>query len=258
VPARQVVCRIVKKNWVTPTVLELGFEPSKRFQFLPGQFLSIAIPNSQERFRFTRRAYSLSSAPPVKGAEEKPYEISVKVTQGGIGSQYLAALKVGDSFQCTAPYGDFLFEPKPGHSVCFISTGTGIGPFKSIIESQLLEEHQPPRVISLFGARNEGEILYKELFESLGVETVIAVSQPSGEWRGFRGRVTDYLKSLPADWEWHSTEFYICGNGEMVMEVAQILRSGRGVPPSSIHQECYSTVKTARIGKEEDLDKKAA
>jgi len=77
-------------------------------------------------------------------------------------------------------------------------------------------------------------------FESVGVTTVHAVSNVSGEWSGFRGRVTDYLHHLPPDWNWHATDFYVCGNGGMVFEVASLLTDGYGVPPTAIHRECFS------------------
>ena len=50
--------------------------------------------------------------------------------------------------------------------------------------------------------------------------------------------MTDYLRSLPPDWAWDQTDFYLCGNGEMVAEVHKHLR-GRGVPEERIHQEVY-------------------
>src|SRR5205823_6638853 len=73
----------------------------------------------------------------------------------------------------------------------------------------------------------------------LGVESVVALSQPTDQWKGFRGRVTDYLRSLPSDWPWHTTDFYLCGNGEMLDEVRKILLGGRGVDPRSVHLEAY-------------------
>ena len=50
--------------------------------------------------------------------------------------------------------------------------------------------------------------------------------------------MTDYLRSLPPDWAWDQTDFYICGNGEMVAEIRKHLR-GRGVAEERIYQEVY-------------------
>jgi CDP-4-dehydro-6-deoxyglucose reductase len=237
-----VKCTVVEKIWLTPTVMKIRFEPSKRFSYQPGQFLSLIIPPPPPYTRPKRRIYSFAS--PHDG--NSPYELSVKYT-GGPGTSYLASLKVGDVFRATAPYGDFLYEPKAEGSVAFISTGTGIAPFKAMVESKRFQENMPTRALMLFGARTDDEIIYPGYFESLGLEVVNAISRPSPGHAGFRGRVTDFLRGLPAEWPWHSTDFFICGNGEMITEVYGILRDAHGVPESQIHQEVYFATSPASI-----------
>lgn len=240
-PAREFTCIVTETRWLTPSVLALRFETKGRgFEFEAGQFLSLIIPATpglslvaptRGAPKRIRRIYSFACAP------ENGYELCVKIT-GGPGPSFLAGLKVGDRFQATAPYGDFTYQPKPGRGVCFISTGTGIAPFRAMIQSQAFQAEPPPHALSLFGARSEGDLLYEAEFHALGVETVFALTQPEPHWRGYRGRVTDYLRSLPAEFPWHTTEFYLCGNGAMVDEVREIL-SARGVLRDSIHGEIY-------------------
>jgi ferredoxin-NADP reductase len=229
-PAREVVCKIVEKIWVTPTVMAIRFEPSKKFRFEPGQFLSIVVPRAEGKP--LRRAYSFAGAP------EEGFRLCVKWVQGGPGTEYLRGLKIGDSFKAFAPYGDFLFEPRPHRSVCFVSTGTGVAPFIAMVNSEAYRENPPEHAMSVFGCRSEEEILYSQLFEKAGVKAVVALSQPKGPWNGFKGRVTDYLASLPNDWAWHTTDFYICGNGEMAEQVKKVLKA-RGVPDTAVHAEVY-------------------
>ena len=62
---------------------------------------------------------------------------------------------------------------------------------------------------------------------------------PTPTYKGYHGRVTDFLKSLPLDWNWHSTEFFLCGNGSMILESRRILLEGHGVPVHHVHQEAY-------------------
>ncbi len=233
--AKEVICKVIHKIWLTPTVVGIRFEPNKRFKFDPGQFMSVVIPKpfapplSPKRLR---RIYSIASAP------ENGYELSVKIT-GGPGPAYLASLSKGDVFVASAPYGDFVFDPQPGRNACFVSTGTGIAPFRSIIQSRHFKEHLPERAMSLFGARTTDEILYQGEFAKHGVEEIFAISRPESTWPGYQGRVTDYLNQLPADWPWHSTQFYLCGSGDMVSEVKKLLKNGRGVPDEAIHAEVY-------------------
>jgi ferredoxin-NADP reductase len=67
---------------------------------------------------------------------------------------------------------------------------------------------------------------------------VSAVSQPGSDWKGFKGRVTDHLRALDSSYPWAETDFYLCGNGQMITEVKAIL-ADRGVTKDAIHQEKY-------------------
>lgn len=232
--ARPITCQVSETKWLTPTVVGIRFEPNKRFTFEPGQFLSLIVPGTESSAKPARRIYSFSSDP-----EQNGYQLCIKVVPGGIGSNYMASLKVGDTFKATAPYGDFLYEPKKGNHVCFIATGTGVAPFRSIALSPTFRESPPASALMLFGARTEDEIVYPGFFESQGIHTVNAISKPTANYKGYHGRVTDFLRALPQDWNWHSTEFYLCGNGAMILEARRILLEGHGVPERHVHQEAY-------------------
>jgi Na+-transporting NADH:ubiquinone oxidoreductase subunit F len=242
--------------WLTPTVIRLRLEPPKKLRFTAGQFLSIVVPRGfsppaelreraqqgQYRSLASRypleqplwRVYSFASEP-----EEKYLELCVKHVDGGAGSSYVASLRVGDLVTTRAPYGDFFFETEPSRNACFISTGTGIAPFRSMVRSRHWETAAPRSALVISGARTSDEILYAGEFEPYGVESVYAVSDPDMGWSGFRGRVTDYLRSLPLDWHWQTTDFYLCGSPAMVQEVRSILVNARSVPQTAIIQEAY-------------------
>lgn len=232
-PALRLSCEVKSLVWITPTVMRIRFEPSEDFPYVPGQFVSLVIPRTNGNQKPFRRAYSLSCAP------HEGYELCVKYYENGVGSQYWSGMRAGDRFEITAPYGDFQYVSDWNRNVVFISTGTGITPFLSMIRDRELQEHPPKRLISVFGARTVDEIISPGLFERKGFESVNCLSQARGDWDGFRGRVTEYLKTLPNDWIWHQTDFYLCGNGEMVSQVRNQLLNGRGVHESAIKQEVF-------------------
>ncbi len=89
----------------------------------------------------------------------------------------------------------------------------------------------------LLGIRDEEELLYESEIKK-HAKYVACVSQPKGDWNGFRGRVTDYLRNLGGDFHWNQTEYYLCGAGQMIDEVRAILTE-RGVEKDSIHREIY-------------------
>lgn len=233
-PAIELHCTVKSFRMLTPTVFEIAFEADKPVHFEAGQFISVVIPGAGPKGRDLRRAYSIASAP-----EPRPIELCVKLVEGGPGTNYLYKLRPGDVFRGYAPYGDFTFEPKPGRHACFISTGTGIAPFRSMIQSSHFAEHRPPSAMCLLGVRDEAELLYMDdLGGDATIRWVPCVSRPSGDWQGFKGRVTDFLRSLGDSYPWTEAEYYLCGGGAMIDEVKQIL-ADRGVQKESIHQEVY-------------------
>lgn len=227
-----VTCTVKEFEWLSPTTIQIRFTSSKAFDFRPGQFISVVVPGDQK----VKRCYSLASSPEDKSG----YEICVKVVAGGRGSSYLASLKVGNTFKAFAPYGYFTLKSAPKKNIVLISTATGIAPFRSMAMSKAMRE--AGKVSLICGSRTENEILYPDL-ENLGFEVIRAVSQSAPTFTGFRGRVTDYLRQLPTSWHWHNTDFYICGNPEMVTEAKDILVSQRGVNPQSIFCELFAPAK---------------
>ena len=232
--AKKIQCTVIETKRLSPTVVSLQLKPSRKISFEGGQFVSIEIPSNNGGK--VKRCYSLANAPE---QSQSHLELCVKVTPKGVGSNYLANLKVGASLTVFAAYGDFKFKSKSSErKVCFVATGTGIAPLRSIFLSEQFQENAPHTTM-LFGARSEEEILYRGDFSKLGAKEVHAVSQPSTQWNGFTGRVTDYLRQLPADFDFKTTDFYLCGSGEMVDEARNILL-GRGVPVANIYFERFS------------------
>lgn len=233
--AQAVEAKLVHKKQLTADVIELHFESNPPFHFEPGQFYSIVIPGAGPSGRDLRRAYSIASHP-----ENQLMELCVKVVEGGPGSQYLNNLKIGDTVKGMAPYGDFIFKTHHAKHVMFIATGTGIAPFRSMIFSNVYRERTPASTTMLFGARDASDLLYTEDFVGkLGPKSLVqALSRPIGEWKGAKGRVTDWLRANEDSIHWAETEFYLCGNGAMIDEVKLILQAHHVGKPS-IHQEVY-------------------
>jgi ferredoxin-NADP reductase len=234
--AQEVRCVVQSFRNLTPTVFELVFQAEPSFQFKAGQFISCVIPGAGPGGRDLRRAYSIASAP-----ESPQVELCIKLVQGGPGTNFLNSLRPGSAFKGLAPYGDFTFEPRPGRHACFIATGTGIAPFRSMMLSREYQLSPPASTTCLLGVSDESEVLYEAELSHLKVPAmkfVCAVSRPKGNWRGFKGRVTDYLRSLGNDFPWRVTDYYLCGNGAMIEEVKHLL-AAHGVEKADIHQEVY-------------------
>lgn len=227
-------CTVKAHRMLTSSVFELTFDTEQPLEFQAGQFISVVVPGAGPHGRDLRRAYSIASAPHVR-----PIELCVKVVEEGPGSGYLNTLRPGDKFRGWAPYGDFLYAAKPGRHALFIATGTGIAPFRSMVDSAGYQACPPVSATCLLGVRSEDELLYQDSMTKVpALKWVPIVSRPQGAWSGLKGRVTDYLRSLDSSFPWLSTDFYLCGNGEMITEVKSILTE-KGVQKESIHGEKY-------------------
>lgn len=232
--ATEFKCVVKSRRMLTPTVFETTFETAQPMEFKAGQFVSVIIPGAGPHGRDLRRAYSIASSP-----EARPIELCIKLVEDGPGTNYIYGLEPGQEFRGVAPYGDFIYRTHSAKNACFIATGTGIAPFRSMIYSTQYKDAPPAKAYCLLGVRTESELLYTDEFKSIPkLEFVPIVSQPDQPWSGVTGRVTDYLRSLPAGFPWLETEYYLCGNGSMITEVKAILTE-KGVLKEHVHQEKY-------------------
>lgn len=234
-PVTEYKCTIISNQKLTPTVFELKFELDQPMSFRSGQFISIVIPKASKSGKDLRRAYSIASWP-----EKHPLELCIKKVEGGPGTTYLSSLKPGDSFQGFAPYGDFVFKTTSDRHACFISTGTGLAPFRAMIQSNEFKKSPPKSTTCLFGVRSEDELLYQnELSDFPEVKWIPCVSQPQPSFSGYSGRVSQYLKGLDSTFPWATTDFYLCGNGAMIKEIRSFLINDKGIQKNAVFQEVY-------------------
>lgn len=237
--ASQYDCLVTRVTYLSDSIIQITFKPNKPFQFAPGQFLSLVVPQG---FRAKiKRCYSFALAP--EQSKMSGYEICVKLVDNGRGSEFLQSLIVGDRFRILAPYGDFKLKIEahqdPKH-VVLVATGTGIAPFRSMLEQLEKLVHMGKKVHLLAGVRSEDEVLYASEFQKAGVDVRYCVSKPGPNWAGKKGRVTDLLEDLKNQIALKNTDFYLCGNGNMVHSVSAMLIENLGVAKESVISENFA------------------
>lgn len=230
--------RILGRRELSHDVIELRLErpPQDDLSFRPGQYMSVVIPGAGPEGRDLRRAYSIASPP-----ESDEIELCIKLVQDGPGTMYLNRLRPGDELRAQMPFGNFVISHDPALPAIFIATGTGIAPHRSMVLSADWKQTGP--VAFVVGVRKEADIIYPGLFDleqvgSLAKDRHVALclTQPEPHWKGFRGRVTDYLRDLK--WDFARSHYYVCGNGDMIAGVKLFLTQ-KGVAKSQIHAEKY-------------------
>ena len=242
-PSQPFEARLVTTQRLTPSVRELVFERTDGapFQFDPGQWVNLVLPLPEGEIK---RAYSIASAP-VAGSPR--FELAVTQVEGGPGSQYLHRMKEGETLRAIGPQGLFTRGKDATLPSLFIATGTGVTPFRSMIQSALTAGDGAPLWL-LFGARYEADILYGDEMsrwaaEHPHVRYEITLSRPTSGWTGRHGYVqshaSELVKDLRALGGGADPHAYICGLDRMVSSVKDLLRNELALPRKHVHTERY-------------------
>lgn len=226
---QQHTTRLVEKKEIADHVLELHFEKPEGITFVAGQFLQFLIPEGE---KLTPRSYSIASTP-----SDSTLIFCVKIVENGLASTYFSNMNVGDSVDVKGPLGRFICnEEATTHS--FIATGAGLAPIIGMIRDELENKQFKNPIELLFGVRAEKDVFWKEELDNLSsthdnFTYTLCLSRPEDDSHSHTGRVTAHLNNIDP-----SKHYYLCGSGEMVMEVRKMLTEA-GTDPKQIHFEIF-------------------
>jgi ferredoxin-NADP reductase len=208
----------------------------ERFDFKPGQFVTLDLPiHEQKNKRW--RSYSIASWP--NGTNV--VELVIVLLDGGLGTTYLFnEVREGSELILRGPQGVFTLPDPLEKDLFLICTGTGIAPFRSMVN--YLELHKLPHgnIHLIFGCRTQQDLLYYPEFAELqksmeGFRYHPTLSREDKE--GFsRGYVHAIYEALAA--ERPEAHFYLCGWRQMIDE-ARTRITTLGYDRKSIHLELY-------------------
>lgn len=216
--------------------------------FEAGQFTKLALDADGER---VARPYSLVNAP---GAS--PLEFYYNVVPQGPLSPRLAALQAGDRvWVAPNPTGFLVLREVPeAENLWLVSTGTGLGPFLSLLRTQTPWQRFR-RVVLVHATRIAADQAYRDV--------IVAVARERGAQFGFvpfvsreaapgalagraPGAVRDGRLERAAQTELSAARSHVmlCGNPEMVQDVTAALgergmRKHRRRAPGHITVETY-------------------
>jgi CDP-4-dehydro-6-deoxyglucose reductase len=225
--------RLLSSTELAPGIRHFVFEAVEleRLEFIPGQFVSFTgMVNGKE----ITRAYSIASAP----AGTNRFDLCLNLVAGGHLTPLLFAMQPGDTIGMRQPMGSFVLR-NPGREAVLIATGTGIAPFRAMLQAHLAADS--PAVTLLFGVRYESHILYRAEFEALAERFPQfrfwpTLTRPEPEWNGRTGRVQAHLAEVFGSRR--DVDIYLCGLKEMVDDVRGILK-GMGFDRKQIFYEKY-------------------
>jgi len=124
--------------------------------FIAGQFVRLALDTADGR---VQRAYSLLNSP-----DEAELEFLISTVPDGLLTPLLQLLKPGDTVQVSQPASGFfiLDEVPDGKNLWLISTGTGIGPYLSMLGTDTPWQRFSS-IVLLHSVRFATELVYQPL-----------------------------------------------------------------------------------------------
>lgn len=200
--------------------------------FEAGQFVRLELTINSER---VARPYSLVNAP-----DHPVAEVFFNTVPDGTLSNALAKLQSGDPVAVSQPAaGFFTLNGTPAaRDLWLIATGTGLGPYLSILQTtQLWDRFE--HVVLVHGVPLREELVYQRLIDTVQSEYpdrfqyIPCVSHEDNP-DGFRGRVTDVLDNgeleLRTGLQINQSDsaVMLCGNHNMITDV-QTLLAQRGM-----------------------------
>jgi ferredoxin-NADP reductase len=143
----------------TPSVKRFVIKPAEaNFTFKPGQYITVDQSADGEHHPGSGKSYSVACAPGTEFIE------IVIVRPVGDTYWYWDNIKAGSVIQFHGPHGKFLLPEVIDRDLYFICTGTGIAPFRAML--QHIRQHQidHQNIYLVFGCRNfKDALFYSEL-----------------------------------------------------------------------------------------------
>ncbi len=225
-PAMSFRCQLVRARPLSPSVRSLVFR-AEGLRWEAGQYVELEVAPG------VRKPYSIASAMGAHG----PGELEIAVVTGS-GSQ-LENLTPGSVIIGHGPAG--VLERSSGLPHAFVAAGTGVSPFRAMLQHELSEPGHSVSLLLLCGYRAEPDILWRAELEELAARHprfhfVPTLSRPTDSWTGRRGYVQEHLEELVLPLAELGAAVYVCGSSEMVGGCVGRLEE-LGVARSSIFTE---------------------
>jgi glycine betaine catabolism B len=208
------------------------------FHFEPGQFVTMDLPIHEKPAR-RLRSYSIASWP--NGTNV--FELCIVLLEGGAGTTYLFnEIKEGSQITVRGPVGVFtLHEHALENDLYLICTGTGIAPFRSMIQHINLHKLSHKNIYLIFGCRTKADLLYfeelKELSDNMqGFHYIPTLSRE--QWEGANGYVHAVYENILQANANPSANFMLCGWKAMIDD-AKIKIVALGYDKKAVHSELY-------------------
>lgn len=224
-PVRDFVAVVSNIETLTPRIKSIFLSLSDEIEFQAGHYINVLIPGMED----SPKAFSIASPP----ADKNIIELNVALVENGAGTHWLhEQLKVGDELRFSGPYGRFYVRESAPEPMLFLAGGSGLSSPKSMI-LDLLDKGETRDITFIYGARNQAELYYRELFEALAAKhanftylPALSEEPEDSDWQGLRGFVHEAAKAH-FDGKFSGHKAYMCGPPPMIDACITTLMQGR-------------------------------
>jgi benzoate/toluate 1,2-dioxygenase reductase component len=214
----------------TTIAFTLRVDPAARLSFLPGQYVSIAVPETDQK-----RSYSFSSP-----TDSHEVSFLIRDIPAGRMSTYLRErAAVGSRMEFTGPSGAFYLRDI-NRPVLLLAGGTGLAPFLSMLDKIAREGTAHP-IHMVYGVTNDPDLVGVGQLEAFASQIpnftfTCCIANEVSTYPN-KGYVTRYVE--PAHLNGGEVDIYLCGPPPMVEAVRKWL-ADHGVAPSNFYFEKFS------------------
>jgi ferredoxin-NADP reductase/Na+-transporting NADH:ubiquinone oxidoreductase subunit NqrB len=226
--------KLLEKIQEAKDTYSFWFEPFKKFDYIPGQFLEWTLAHPKHDSRGIRRFFTISSSP----TENRIRLITRKYPNQSTFKQALFNMNPGDEIVVNNLEGDFVL-PKTNEKFVFIAGGVGMAPFLSMLR-HAIDTNKTMDAVLFYANKTADDIAFKNLLaeaEKIGLRTIHVLNEPPPQWQGQTGYITPEMIKLEVP-DWADRLFYISGPEPMVMNYEQML-SKLGVPRNKMKRDYF-------------------
>jgi phenol/toluene 2-monooxygenase (NADH) P5/A5 len=205
------------------------------FTFIAGQFVRLDLPIDHKEID---RSYSIASPP----SDDNIFELLIVLKPTGIGTNYLFHhVEKGSAIKVSKALGKFRLPEIIDLDICFVCTGTGIAPLRSMLLDLFNKNIPHKNIFLIFGNRFEKDILYRKEMEKLEqkhpeFKFIPVLSRDNPGWSGHKGYVHEVYEKMFAHHP--GIYFYLCGWKEMLREARERI-AAMGYDKKHIKFEVY-------------------
>jgi CDP-4-dehydro-6-deoxyglucose reductase len=209
--------------------VHLQLPPKISFSFVAGQYIDLIAPAG------FRRSYSIAGM----NKHLNLLELHIRTVKGGMMSDYLVnQAKPNDLLRFQGPKGTFCIKKDySGKDIYLLATGTGIAPFKVMLEQFFSSESESPNSITLiWGCRNSQDFYIDFRYPTPNFTFVPVLSRPNQDWKGELGYVQNVLMGMKPDLT--NSLVFACGSNRMIKSSKDFLIN-EGLSEKSFISEAF-------------------